>query len=394
MRLDIDAIRRETPGCASGRAHFLHCGASLPSHQVIDTMTTHLALEAEVGGYEAERRAAPRTEATYAALARLLSARAEEIAIAENATAAWNQAFWSVAWTLTPGDRIATCRADYASNAISLMQARKRIGVEIDVIRDDAHGQLDVADLAERLEGGRVKLVALTHVPTGSGLVNPAEEVGRLTRARDVPFLLDACQSAGQLPLDVDALGCDFLSATGRKYLRGPRGVGFLYARTATTARFEPAVLDLRGATWTAPDRYEVRADARRFENWENHVAGVLGLGVAVDLALELGVDAIEARVTQLADALRERLARLPHVTVRDPGLRRCGIVSFTHDEHPPDAVVAALAAREIEVGTSTIVSTRHWMESEQLDAVVRAGVHYLNTEEELDRLIRAVGEL
>ncbi|MFG0317595.1 MAG: aminotransferase class V-fold PLP-dependent enzyme [Planctomycetota bacterium JB042] len=394
MPLDIDAIRRETPGCVPERAHFLHCGASLPPARVVRAAKDHLDLEAAVGGYEAERRAESGIEAARRSVARLLSAQTDEIALVENATIAWNQAFWSVVWTLRPGDRIATCRADYASNAISLLQAKRRRGVEIDVVPDDVHGAIDVEALARRLEDERVKLVTLTHVPTGNGLVNPAEEVGRAARARGVPFLLDACQSAGQLALDVDAIGCDFLSATGRKHLRGPRGTGFLYARRDTTARFEPATLDLLGATWTDADAYAVREDARRYETWERNVAGMLGLGAAVDLALELGLDAIEERSVRLADLLRARLAAIDGVEGRDLGVRRGGIVAFTHSAHPPDRIVRALAARGIEVGTSTVVSTRHQMEDLGLDAVVRAGVHYLNTEEEVERLAEAIRTL
>jgi len=391
---DIDAIRAETPGCDAGsRAHFLHCGASLMSRSTLAAVKAHLDLEAEIGGYAAADRVAGEIEAVYASLARLLGADATEIAVTENATAAWNQAFWSVAWTLSAGDRVLTVASDYASNAIALLQAKRRIGIEVDVVPDDSDGQLDVAALESMLDD-RVKLVCVTHVPTGSGLVNPAAAVGRLTREHGVLYLLDACQSAGQLPLDVDELGCDFLTATGRKYLRGPRGTGFLYARAATTSDIEPAVLDLHGATWTARDAYEPRKDARRFENWEFPTANVLGLGVAVEEALALGLENIEGRVRSLADDLRIRLDALPQITIQDPGVVRCGIVSFTHDRLSPEEVRVALDAAGIEVGTSTVLSTRHWMEGHGLDAVVRAGVHYFNSDDEVHCLVDAAASL
>lgn len=394
MSIDLDRARRDTPGVANV-VHLNNAGASLPPVQVTEAVVEHLRLEAAIGGYEAAALAADRVEATYDAVARLLGCHRDEVALVENATRAWDQAFYAL--DFAPGDRILVGRAEYTSNAIALLQVARRTGALVEVVEDDAHGQISVEDLRRRLadtSAGRVGLVALTHVPTHGGLVNPAEAVGAAAREAGVPFLLDACQSAGQLPLDVDALGCDFLSATGRKFLRAPRGTGFLYVRRSMLEQVEPPMLDMAAAAWTAPDTYEVRADARRFETWESSIASRIGLGVAVEHALGHGLDAIEERVVALAERLREGLGGVPGVAVHDRGERRCGIVTFTVAGHGSADVKAALAAQGIN--TSVVAAGQSWLDLRPrgLPDLVRASVHYYNSEAEVDRCLDAVAAL
>jgi len=390
VRIELARARRETPGAAQV-LHFNNAGAALMPTPVLEAQLRHLQQEAAIGGYEAADAADDRREAVYASIARLINCAPEEIALVENATVAWDMAFYAIPFR--PGDRILTARAEYASNYIAFLQAARRTGVVVETVPSDDSGALDVAAL-ERMIDERVRLIAITHVPTNSGLVNPAAEVGRVARRHGVLYLLDACQSVGQMPIDVAALGCDLLSATGRKYLRGPRGTGFLYVRRAVLERLEPPFLDLRAATWVAPDRYELRPDARRFENWENNVAAQLGLGAAVDYALGWGLAAIEARVTALAEELREQLRALPGVTVRDIGRRRCGIVTFTAKDRDADDIVAALHRRKINTVTSSPRSTLLDATARQLPTVVRASVHYYNGEDEVARFVTAVSEL
>jgi cysteine desulfurase / selenocysteine lyase len=385
--IDVERARAETPGC--GRVlHFNNAGAALPAASVLQTVIGHLELEAAVGGYEAARRAEAAVEGVYGAIGRLLGCAPDEIALVENATRAWDMAFYALEFR--PGDRIVTAAAEYASNYIAFLQVARRSGAEIVVVPGDADGRLSLAAL-EAMVDERVKLIAVTHVPTHRGLVNPAAAVGRVARRLGIPFLLDACQSAGQIPLDVEAIGCDMLSATGRKYLRGPRGTGFLYVRRALAERLEPPFLDLHAATWTAPAEYRIRPDARRFENWEHSVAGRLGLGAAVVYALDLGIPAIQARVARLAAQLGGALDAVPGVRRHDGAPVECGIVTFTVAHRPAADVGHRLAGQGINVWVSSVTSARLDMAPRGLDAVVRASVHYYNTEEEIERFCRAV---
>ncbi|MDF1720908.1 MAG: aminotransferase class V-fold PLP-dependent enzyme [Minwuia sp.] len=390
--IDVARCRAETPG-AERVLHFNNAGAGLMPLPVLNVVKEHLDLEAGIGGYEAADRRRKGIERTYDAIAACLNCSRDDVAVMENATAAWNQAFFAVADRMKPGDRILTAEAEYASNYLTYLKVAADRGVTVEVVPSDADGALDVAAL-ERMMDDRVALVAVTHVPTNGGLVNPAAEIGRITRAAGVPYLLDACQSAGQRVLDVQEIGCDFLTATGRKYLRGPRGTGFLYVRPEALARFEPPVVDLHSAAWAAADRLEWRNDARRFENWEFYEAGRIGLGVAVDYMMQVGMAAIEARVVRLADALRAQLSEVPGVTVHDIGRQKCGITTFAMADHHPAGVKLALSMQGMNVSTSTEYSTRIDMERRNLSGLVRASIHYYNTEEEIDRFVAAVSKL
>jgi len=237
-------------------------------------------------------------------------------------------------------------------------------------------------------------LIAVSHIPTNGGLIQPVAEIGKVAREAGAFFLVDACQSVGQVPIDVRAIGCDMLSATSRKYLRGPRGVGFLYVRREIVEQVEPVFLDLHAATWVAPDRYEIRGDARRFENWESNVAGKIGLGVAASYAMAVRVEAGSARLRSLAEMLRQRICEIPGGAVHDLGVERGGIVSFTLEGVDPEAIKQRLAAERINVTVSTVASTRYDMMARGLERVVRASPHYYNTEEEVDRLVEVVASM
>lgn len=390
MSVDLERVRADTPG-VQDLLHLNNAGASLRPASVETAVRNYLDLEIREGGYEAFDAVTGAHEAIYDSVARLIGARPEEIALTDSATRAWLLAFHGLRFE--PGDRILTSEVEYASNFISFLQIRERRGVRIEVVPSDEDGRLSVSALKSMLDE-RVKLVAVTHVPTNGGLINPVAEIGRLTRAAGIPFLVDACQSVGQLPIDVEAMGIDLLSATGRKYLRAPRGTGFLYVRKALLEELDPPMLDLHAAKWTGPASYELRPDARRFELWEADTAGRLGLGAAADYQLALGISNTWPRIAALAKRLRTALAEVKSLQVRDRGHELCGIVSFTVTGVAAAEVKRALRQQRINVSVSTASSTLLDMQHRGLEEVVRASVHYYNSEEELDRAVRAIAAL
>jgi len=384
MTIDVERARRETPGC-DHVTHLNNAGSALPPQPVLDAVVGHLELEALTGGYEAHEQNEAAIERFYGAAAELLGAHPEEIAFSSSATRAWDMAFY--AFPFESGDRILTAVAEYISNYIAYLQIAERTGVEVVAVPNDEHGQVSVDALRELVDE-RVKLIAITHVPTNGGLVNPAAEIGAVAREAGIPYLLDACQSVGQLPVDVAEIGCDVLSVTGRKYLRGPRGTGLLYVSSTLLERLEPPFLDMRAADWVEPDRYELRPDALRFEEWEQSYATKIGLATAIDYALGWGVDAIWERVVALGDNLRARLGEVEGVTVRDLGAVRCGIVTFTLDGVEASELKDRLARERINVTVSPPSSTLLDSTARSLPELVRASVHYYNTDEEIDRLV------
>jgi selenocysteine lyase/cysteine desulfurase len=388
--IDIARIRAETPGIEAS-AHLLACGSALMPQPVVDAIIEHTQLEAEIGGYEAQDRRSAELDGVYTAIARHIGATPREIAVMENATAAWCHAFYAL--PLAPGSRILTSEAEYAANYVAFLQRAKRDNLRIEVIPSDSDGTLDTNALESMMDED-VGLIAITWVPTNGGLVNPAAEVGKIAKAHGVPYLLDACQSAGQMRMDVEAIGCDFLSATGRKYLRGPRGTGFLYVRETWLPKLEPAMIDHFAAPWVARDRYELRDDARRFENWENSYALRAGLKAAFDYADAVGIDLIEERVRALADVTRSQLSEIDHVTVQDIGRVKCGIVSFSVDGAEPRALIRQMSEAGFAIGASVPSSTRIDSERRNLPTVLRIAPHYYNTEAEIQRAVEHLATL
>lgn len=388
MGIDVSAVRAQTPAVA-GVAHLNNAGSSLAPDPVVEAVVEHVRLEARVGGYEAAERAGRAVEGFYTAVAGLVGARPEEIAFVESATRAWELAFGSV--VLERGDRVLTTTSEYSSNAFGLVKASRERGVRVRVVEDDAWGVVDLEALERELARGGVRMVAINHMPTHNGLVNPVREVGALCRRYGALFLLDACQSVGQWVVDVERVGCDLLAATGRKYLRGPRGTGFLYARSGADLG-EPPVVDVTSARWEGQG-YRVRDDARRYESFERNVAGQIGLGVAAGYAADVGMAAVQERVAGLADYTRERLSSVAGVRVLDRGVERSGIVTFTVGGVQARRVREALSASGVNVSVSR-VTNQVWEQRRSVEEVVRASVHYFNTEAEVESLVRVVERL
>jgi selenocysteine lyase/cysteine desulfurase len=382
--------RRDTPGCAE-RLHLNNAGASLPPQPVLEAVTAHLRREAEIGGYEAADEAAGRIQESYAAVARIVGCAPRNIAVVENATVAVAQAL--AAFDFRPGDVIVTSRADYVSNQLMYLSLARRLGVEVRRADDLPAGGIDPASVRGLLEDGRARLVALSWVPTNSGLVQAAGAIGAVCEAAGVPYLIDACQAVGQLPVAVGDLRCDYLAATARKFLRGPRGIGFLYVSDRALARGDhPLLVDMRGAEWTAADGYRLFDGARRFENWEFSHALVLGLGAAARYAEGVGAAGYD-RARALAAGLRERLASMSGVRVMDRGAERGAIVTVALDGADPAAIKLRLRARGINTSVSSRDDAVIDMEAKGVAAVLRLSPHYYNTEDELDTAVAALKE-
>lgn len=388
---EIARLRADTPG-VQHVLHFNHSGSSLPPQPVLDDVIGHLNLEAQIGGYEAAARAHHELEQVYVQAAALIGSEPGEIALVENATRGWDMVVYGIPFR--SGDRVVTTMAEYGSNVLALMQLQKR-GLDLVVAPNDSAGQVDLDRLSDLLDD-RVRAVLVSHMPTNGGLVQPAEEIGAIVR-REAPnawYVLDACQTVGQLPLDMDVIQCDALSATSRKFLRGPRGVGFVGVRSERLDELEPPMIDQHAATWTSAGTYELVADARRLETWEFNVAARLGLGTAIRYARDIGVERIWNRIREQSWHLRRRLRELDGIELRDQGEVQGGIITFTHESLEPTAIRDHLADRCINTTVSRAASTPYDMEDRGLETVMRCSVHVITTDEEIDTFVEAVRDL
>lgn len=392
--LDIEALRADTPGCTHV-THLNNAGCALPPAIVTDTMVEHLRREEAIGGYEAHAEARDRVAGVYASVGALVNAPIERVALVESATVAWDRGLQAIAFSepLQPGDRMLVSGSEYASNVLPLLQLARRTGASVEVIPDGVDGTVDVKALGAMLDE-RVRVVSVNHAPSQNGLVNDVVAIGDMLRIQGSPawYLVDACQSVGQMPVDMGRIGCDVLSATGRKFLRGPRATGFLVVSQRMVDELEPFPLDLHAATWTTLEDYEVAEGAARFESWERAYAALLGMGAAIDYALACGIEPVAERIGMLASRLRTGMAEIPGVMVRDRGTVQSGIVTIRVDDAA--GVVAGLRARGINTSLSTPDYSRIDFGRDQATGLVRISPHAYNTEDEVDRAIAAVSEL
>lgn len=385
----IEKLRAETPGCTH-RNHLNNAGASLPPLPVLEVMLQHLQLEATTGAYEAADFKRAEIAGFYSSLARMLHAQPRNIAFAGSATDAYARVLSAIKWKA--GDVVLTTENDYVSNQIAFLALQKRFDVRLIRARDIAAGGVDVDDFEKLLKKHRPRLASVTHVPTNSGLVQPVEALGGICRESDTLYLVDACQSAGQMPLDTTRIGCDFLTATMRKFMRGPRGAGFLYASDrALDHDLELLTPDMRSATWTAADSYVSERSARRFEYWEMAPALMIGSKFATEYALRLGLDWIETQVKSIASLTRELLSELPGVEVLDRGENLCGIVTVHARHWKADTILEKLSRDYINCRVSTREVAQIDFERKGVDWALRVSPHYYNTPEEIIQLREAL---
>lgn len=393
--LDPLPLRAQTPG-TDHVTHLNNAGSALPPRIVIDTQIDHLQREALIGGYEAHAEASERIAGIASSVARLMSTRADQVALVESATVAWDRGLQAIEHTepLEPGDRILIASAEYASNVLPFVQLAARSGAIVQAVPDGPDGSIDVEAFTAMLDED-VRIVSITHAPSHNGVINDVVAIGDALRFAGSPawYFVDACQSVGQLPVDASRIGADFISATGRKFLRGPRGTGFLIASDRALADLEPYPLDLHAATWTGGLGYTVADGARRFETWERSYAALLGMGAAIDYALEIGIEAIRSRIDYLATRLRTQLADIDRVIVRDRGAQRSGIVTITVP--PPGAaqLVHSLRGQGINTSLSTCDYAPDEFARQGIDSMVRLSPHAYTTDDEIDLVVNAVSQ-
>jgi selenocysteine lyase/cysteine desulfurase len=360
---------------------------------VLDAIVQHLQREADFGAYESADDTAAAFQSAYDSVAELIGTRSRNIAIVENSTVAFFQAL--AAFDFTPGDVIVTTRNDYISNQLAYLSLARRRGVEVRRAADLASGGVDPQSVRELLRQRRTRLLAVTWVPTNSGLMQPVEALGEIAEAAGIPYLIDACQAAGQIPINVERLRCDFLSVTARKFLRGPRGIGFLYVSDRALQRGDyPLYIDMRGADWVTPDSFQVVPDARRFENWEFAYSLVLGLGEAARYAAAVGVERGGRRARELAATLRSKLAALPGLRVLDRGAELAALVTVEVAGRHAYDVVALLRRRGINTSASLRVYAVIDMDEKHAASAVRISPHYYNTDDEIAAVIEALQSL
>jgi selenocysteine lyase/cysteine desulfurase len=393
---EIESYRRDTPG-VSKVVHLNNAGASLPPEPVIRTVVEYIHQEAQIGGYEAAAEAQDRFALTYQHLAQLIGAKMGEIAFADSGSRAWNNILYSLRFS--PGDRILTSQNEFGGNALSLAHVASRTGATIEVVPNDPDGRVSVAELKRRLDS-KVKLVAITHVPAHRGVINPVAEIGALLQSHPAFYLVDACQSVGQMVIDVNQIGCDALTAAGRKWLRGPRGTGFLYLRENWVTKIEPAMVDLSVADLTAPElmlrdtRLEIRRDIKRFELWERSFALMLGLGSAAEYALKVGVERIQRIVTELASTIRREVSSIRGIRIEDAPDTTCGIVTLSSSRHDIDDLKKALSTRGINTSVVHDYDGPLELSSRNLRAALRVSPHYYNSAEDIQRFLEAIQDL
>ena len=386
-KIDIDLVRKQTPTCLE-LVHFNNAGCSLMPLPVQAKVFSYLEQEQKSGGYETELVHRDELAAMYDSIAKLINCNNEEIAYCESNTKGWQQFFYSL--ELAPGDNIITTRADYGSNIVAYIQAAKRHGVGIRYIDTDEQGDLQLHSLENMIDKS-TRLISISHIPTGCGMVNPTAAVGRIAGQANVPYLLDACQSVGQLKIDVQEIGCTALTTTGRKYMRGPRGTGFCYIARSYYENIEPMILEQQGVKLIDDSSYELVDSARRFENFEGHFGGRIGIKAAADYAMSVGPAAIEERVMQISRICREKLSSIAGVTIHDTGRVQCGIVSFSVRGRHPRQTRQELNAKGINTWVSTGPGSLVDFQDRGLESVSRASLHYFNTEQEIDRLCEEI---
>lgn len=383
-------IRRDTPGL-KGRLNLDNAGSSFMATPVIERMKAALEQDVLLGGYVAQEQQQNELDDIYPTLAALFGGLATDYAVVGSAVDGWTKAFYSLPLEL--GDNIVTAYTEYCANYVAYLQLKEKRGVEIRVARMAAEGGVDLEHL-ESLVDANTKLISITHMPSSSGEIVDVAAVGRIARKHDILFQLDACQSAGHIPLNVNDLGCDIMTGTARKFLRGPRGIGFLYVNERARQKMEPIVLTNQSAAWVQSDKYDLRSDTRVFEAWERSVVNQLGFKAALDYYQNIGVKEAGHTLLNVADYLRSGLAVKSNVSMTCPHSARSAIITFNLTGLSPEDVKMRMEGHGISTQIASVNHTRLDLEARQIDKAVRVSPHYYTTSEDVDRFLDVLDQI
>jgi cysteine desulfurase / selenocysteine lyase len=392
--LNVEALRAATPGCRDV-AFLNNAGSSLPTQVTLEATISHLRREAIIGGYKAADEAAEVIQGARATAARLLGAHAHEIALTPSDTAGFAKVFWGMVTggVLTNGSRVVVDQVAYNSHYMGLLQLQRTHSIKIEVFPSNPDGSIDVSLIEETLDQQPTALVMSTTIGTHCGLINPIAAVGAACKTRSIILMVDACQAIGQLPVHVDQIGCDVLTSTGRKWLRGPRGTGLLYVRDSLADRCDPPGIDVVSGNWNDPYDYSLVSGAMRFEEFESSVAARVGFANALTELETLGVQNVRNRLINLSEHLRNGLTAAGAI-VHDGTGERSAIVTWSVPGVDPTAVVEAANQANITINASIAAFARLDMGAKDQTSVARATPHIYNTTEELDRLVEVVAKL
>ncbi|HBS12791.1 MAG TPA: aminotransferase [Flavobacteriaceae bacterium] len=392
MEIDINQIRKDITDY--GEKIFLNsAGSSLMPKSVVQEINRYLLEEEKFGGYSVAELKTNEIADFYNQTAQLIGAEAHNIAFTHDATDAYIKALSSIHFK--HNDIIITTDDDYASNHIQFISLQKRFGIKIVRIKNLENGELDMIDFQKLVDKHNPKLVAVTHVPTNSGLIQNIEAIGEICYNQKIIFLLDACQSVGQLSINVTKIKCDFLTATGRKFLRGPRGTGFLFISDRLLKNgFSPLMIDGGGAVWKAIDQFDILENAKRFETWEAPYALIMGFREAIRYANNIGLENIQSYNQKLMLRLRENLIGIQGVKLFDKGLKNCNILTFRKDGKSLAKIKEKLNSNNVFFS----VSRKEWgvidFNKKGIDWVIRLSPHYFNTIEEIDNVSKIIDEI
>ncbi|MFK7950343.1 MAG: aminotransferase class V-fold PLP-dependent enzyme [Saprospiraceae bacterium] len=385
--MNITQIRKDTPG-TQRLIHFNNAGASLPTRHVLEAVQDFMHREAMTGGYRFMAEEADAINEFYTQAAQLINASPDEIALTQNASSSLNLALYALPWE--KDDVILTSEIEYGNNYLNYLKLEKDKGVKIRIFPLNENYHYDLNTFENYIDD-KVKLIAITHIPTNNGMIAPVEAIGKIAKKHNILYMIDACQSIGHLPFDVEKIGCDFSTATSRKYLRGPRGMGFLYVRKPIIERMNPVFLEMLYADWQSETDFQLNKSIKMFECWEKPYALIAGFTAAIRYANDVGMDNIWQRTEEIAIYLRQKLQTVKGITIQDIGKNLCGIVTFTMEGTTPEILKKHLHQFNINTSVSGRFSSVIDMDKRGLSDVLRVSVHYYNTKEEVNKLINCL---